>query len=192
MLVSKEDLPDVMTLTDPILVGKLIETGKVWELDEFLTQYDPESHILKDFPADVKEVIEARDGGFYAYPSHINSPDARRVYQLSEQYYRDLLSFGYNQGIIVNQNILKEAGLTLDDLRTEAGLLAAYQKVKDLNLEIDGAPVIPLLVDGKAYQEYSTLSFLQDTFGAMPVDKQGNYRDVILGSRNETGARISL
>ena len=185
MLVSKEDLPDVMTLTDPILVGKLIETGKVWDLDEFLTQYDPESHILKDFPTDVKEVIEARDGGFYAYPSHINSLDARRVYQLSEQYYRDLLSFGYNQGIIVNQNILKEAGLTLDDLRTEAGLLAAYQKVKDLNLEIDGAPVIPLLVDGKAYQEYSTLSFLQDTFGAMPVDKQGNYRDVILAQETK-------
>lgn len=180
MLVSKEDLPDVMTLTDPVLVGKLIETGKVWDLEEFLKQYDPESHILKDFPSDVKEVIEARDGGFYAYPSHINSPDAREVYQLTDQYYRDLLTFGYNQGIIVNQNILEEAGLMLDDLGTEAGLLAAYQKVKELNLEIAGAPIIPLLVDGKAYQDYSTLSFLQDTFGAMPIDKQGNYRDVIL------------
>ncbi|WP_169082469.1 hypothetical protein [Paenibacillus sp. PL91] len=179
MLVSGNDFPDVITVTNDVVVKKLIEADKVWELDEFLKKYDPESHLLTDFPADVKETIIQRDGGFYAYPSHINSEDARAVYPPTGQFYLDLIEYGSNSGMLVNEKILTEAGLTLDDIKTEAGLLAAFQKIKALNLKVDGAPVIPLLVDGKGFQG-PTLGFLQDTFGAMPVDKDGNYRDKLL------------
>jgi putative aldouronate transport system substrate-binding protein len=179
MLVSGNSFPDVITITNDVLIKKLIEADKVWELDEFLKKYDPDSHLLSDFPADVKETIISRDGGFYAYPSHINSEDARSVYPPSGQFYVDLIDYGSNSGILVNGNLLKEAGLTLDDIKTEAGLLAAYEKIKGMNLTVDGAPVIPLLVDGKGFQD-PTLGFLQDSFGAMPVDKDGNYRDKLL------------
>lgn len=180
MLVSSgEAFPDVITITNDVLGKKLIEAGKVWELDEFLKKYDPGSHLLTDFPADVKETIIERDGGFYAFPSHIDSEDARKQYPPSGQFYIDLVDYGSNNAIVVNENLLKEAGLTLEDIKTEKGLLAAYQKVKDMNLKVNGAPVIPLLVDGKSYQD-STLAFLQDSFGAMPVDKNGNYRDELL------------
>lgn len=180
MLVSSgQDLPDLLTITNDVLGKKLIEAGKVWDLDEFLKKYDPESHLLTDFPADVKQTIVDRDGGFYAYPSHIDSEDARKVYPPSGQFYIDTVDYATNNGIVVNKNLLNEAGLTLDDIKTEKGLLAAYQKIKDLNLKVNGASVIPLLVDGKSYQE-PTLGFLQDTFGAMPVDKDGNYRDRLL------------
>lgn len=180
MLVSGgTDFPDVVTITNEVLGKKLIEAGKVWELDEFLQQYDPESHLLKDFPADVKKAVTSRDGGFYAYPSHISSEDARKTYPPSGQFFVDMVEYAANGAIVVNSNILQEAGLTLDDIETEAGLLAAYKKIQDMNLQVDGAPVIPLLVDGKNYQG-PTLGFLQDSFGAMPVDKDGNYRDRLL------------
>jgi len=177
MLVSGKSFPDVLTVTNDVMVKKLIESGKVWNLEEFLKKYDPDSHILKDFPADVKGTIEERDGGFYAYPSHINSADQRKVYPPAGQFYVDQVDYATNNGILVNSNILKEIGMTLEDIKTEAGLFKAYEKAK--GLKVDGAPVIPLLVDGKGYQG-STLSFLQDTFGAMVVDKDGNYHDRLL------------
>ncbi|MBD2868629.1 type 2 periplasmic-binding domain-containing protein [Paenibacillus arenilitoris] len=180
MLVSSgEAFPDVITITNDVLGKKLIESGKVWDLEEFLKQYDPDSHLLTDFPADVKEAVIDRDGGFYAYPSHINSEDARALYPPSGQFYIDLVDYASNGAIVVNGNLLKEAGLTLDDIKTESGLLAAYRKIKDMNMKVNGAPVIPLLVDGKSYQG-PTLGFLQDSFGAMSVDKDGNYRDRLL------------
>lgn len=180
MLVSDGgDFPDVVTITNEVLGKKLIEAGKVWEIDEFLQQYDPESHLLKDFPEDIKQVVSSRDGGFYAYPSHMSSEDAREIYPPSGQFYIDMVDYAANGAVVVNSNILEQAGLTLEDIQTESGLLAAYKKIQDMNLQVDGAPVIPLLVDGKSYQG-PTLSFLQDTFGVMPVDKDGNYRDPLL------------
>ncbi|PWW02559.1 putative aldouronate transport system substrate-binding protein [Paenibacillus cellulosilyticus] len=177
MLLSNKEFPDVLTITNDVMVKKLIQSGKVWDLEEFLKKYDPDSHILKDFPADVKAVIEERDGGFYAYPSHINSEDARKVYPPSGQFYIDTVDYASNGGMLVNTNILKEIGMTLDDIKTEQGLLNAYEKAKAV--KVNGAAVIPLLVDGKGYQN-TTLSFLQATFGAMKVDKNGSYRDLLL------------
>lgn len=180
MLVSgSADFPDVVTVTNEVLGKKLIEAGKVWELDEFLQQYDPQSHLLTSFPADVKQTIVSRDGGFYAYPSHMQSEEARKAYPPSGQFFVDLVDYASNGALVVNADILEEAGLTLEDIQTESGLLAAYQKIKDMNLQVDGAPVIPILVDGKNYQK-TTLGFLQDSFGAMPVDQDGNYRDRLL------------
>lgn len=179
LVAGGNNFPDVITTPNEALGKKLIEAGKVWDLDELLKQYDPESHLLKDFPADVKEAIVSRDGGFYAFPSHINGNDARKLYPPAGQFYVDQVQYRANNAIVVNENILKEAGLTLDDIKTESGLLAAYKKVKEMNLKVNGAPVIPLLVDGKGYQG-PTLSFLMDTFGAMLVDKDGNYRNQLM------------
>lgn len=189
MLVSGNSFPDVITITNDVLIKKLIESGKVWDLDEFLKQYDPDSHLLTNFPADVKETIVSRDGGFYAFPSHINSQNARDMYPPSGQFYVDLIEYGSNSGILVNGNLLEEAGLTLEDIKTEAGLLAAYQKIKDMNLTVNGAPVIPLLVDGKGFQD-PTLGFLQETFGAMSVDKDGNYRDKLLAPETKEALKF--
>ena len=43
-----------LQLIGPDMGKKLVQAGKVWKLEEFLKKYDPESHLLKDFPADVK------------------------------------------------------------------------------------------------------------------------------------------
>ena len=79
--------------------------------------------------------------------------------------------------MIFNEQLMKQAGISVSDIKTEDDLLAAFKKVKDL--KVNGAPVIPLLIDGKVYQ-VATLPTLQDHFGAMEVDKAGNYRDKFL------------
>ena len=186
MLVSSNKLPDIMTLTDGTLEKKLIQAGKVWNLDDFLKKYDPTSPLLSNFPQDLKQALTARDGGWYAYPSHMDTQDARKIYPPSSQYYSDAAKFRNNGGIMFNQEIMKQAGISADDLKTEDGVLAAFKKVK--GLKINGTPVIPLQIDGKGYQGVSvgglghggSLGPLEAMFGAMPVDKNGDYRDVIL------------
>ena len=71
--------------------------------------------------------------------------------------------------------------MSLTALSTEQGLLDALKKVKDSNLKVNGADVIPLLVDGKNYWD-TTMRSITSQFGGMNVDKQGNYRDLIYSS----------
>ncbi|WP_127495298.1 extracellular solute-binding protein [Paenibacillus glycanilyticus] len=186
MLVSSNKLPDIMTLTDGTLEKKLIDAGKVWNLDEFLKKYNPSSPLLTNFPQDLKQALIERDGGWYAYPSHMDTQDAREIYPPSSEFYSDAAKYRNNNSIMFNQEIMKQAGIKEEELKTEDGVLAAFEKVK--GLKIDGAPVVPLLINGKDYQGLSvggtghgsTLGTLEAMFGAMPVDKDGNYRDVIL------------
>ena len=184
MLVSG-DIPDVITVADPDnatnIISKLVKSGKVWSLDELLKKYDPNSHLLKDFPNDIKNELIKRDGGWYAFPSHISSEDLRKTYPPSSQYYIDRNKYQYNDTIMVNGKILEQAGIDINSLGTEQGLLNALKKIKDSNLKVDGADVIPLLVDGKNYWD-TTMRSITSQFGGMNVDEKGNYRDLIYSS----------
>lgn len=193
MLVSSQ-LPDVMTITNDVLYKKLVQSQKVWKLDELLKKYDPKSHLLKDFPSDIKQALILRDGGWYAFPSHMSSNKAREQYPPSDQYYIDGYKYRDNGGIMFNTKLMRQAGITLDQVKTEDGLLAAYKKISDMKLTVDGAPVIPLLVDGKVYQD-NTLATLRNMFGCMSaatgdyiymsVDKDGSIRDPLLTPENK-------
>lgn len=176
MLATSGDLPDVMTVTDTALVKKLIDADKVWDLDEFLKKYNPSSTLLKSIPQDMKQAMITRDGGWYAFPSHLDSADAREMYPPSGGFYSDGAKFRNNNAVILNEQLMEQAGISVEDIKTEDDLLAAFEKVK--GMKVEGADVIPLLVSGKGYQG-ATLATLQDHFGAMPVDKAGNYRDII-------------
>ena len=178
MLASGAKLPDVMTLSDANEEAKLIKAGKVWNLQDFIKKYDPKSHLLKDFPNDIKKALTKRDGGWYAFPSHMISKDAKKIWKPSDQYFVDLEDYRNNNALMVNTKLMKQAGIKLDELKTENGLLAAYKKVASKNLKVNGAPVVPLLLDGKGYM-YSTVSVLSNMFGGMEVDKNGKYRDML-------------
>lgn len=180
MMVSSSDaFPDVITVAGDVMAKKLIQADKVWKLDEFLTKYDPDSHLLKEFPNDIKKGLIERDGDWYSMPSHIGGSDLQKQYPPSSEFYEDAFKYGDNKGIMFNEKLMKEAGIALSDLKTEEGVLAAYKKVQDMKLTVEGASVIPLQLDGKNYQG-EALQFLQRNFGAMQVDKEGNYRDTLL------------
>ncbi|MBD0384088.1 hypothetical protein [Paenibacillus sedimenti] len=185
MMVSSSDaFPDVITTIGQDMGKKLVEAGKVWELKEFLTKYDPESHLLKGFPEDVKKQMIKHYGGWYAIGSHMTSVDARKVYPPSSDYFADVAKYADNKGVLVNANIMKEAGIKLSDLKTEDGVLAALKKVKDMKLTVDGQPVIPLQIQGKNYHG-ETLQYLHRSFGAMPINKDGKHRHIYMSPENK-------
>lgn len=178
MLVNGE-LPDIICVTDPTAMKQLVTSGKVWQLEEFLAAYCPDSHILTAFPEDMKRELTERDGGWYAFPSHINSAGAMEIWEPASDFFVEYQKYNENSAIIWNRKLLEIAGLSVEELKTEEQVLAAFEKVKEMQLEVEGEPVIPMLLDGKDYQE-STLLFLERTFGAEYVDDEGNYTDIRL------------
>lgn len=176
MLATSQELPDIITITDRQLHKKLVDSGKIWDLDEFMKKYNPSSPLLTSFPADVKKAIIRSFGSFAAIPSHIGSEDLRKTYPPASESVKDSVEYGVNNNAMFNEKIMEEAGISIDDLKTEDGVLAAFEKVK--KLKVDGAPVIPLQINHKHYQ-YATIPTLLQQFGAMEVDKDGNFRDLI-------------
>lgn len=183
MMVSG-NLPDIITVTNATLIKELIDADLVWSLQEFLETYLPDSHLVNgSFPEDIKERLIARDGGWYTLPSHIISPDNRAYWGLNPATEELWLSTDYrfNNGIIFNKDIMDQLGITEEDVQTESGLLAALEKVKQANLDIDGASVIPLLADGNNFMgggwkaDGGAVGTFAAFFGAMPVDADGNW-----------------
>lgn len=178
LMLLNDELPDIISVTDSISISQLVSSGKVWRIDEFLEAYKPDSHILQDFPEDIKRELIRRDGAWYAFPSHINSADARGQWRTSP-YMEQVVQYNDNNAIIWNKKLLEQSGLEVENLRTQEDVLAAFQKVKDMEIQVEGEDVIVLLVDGKDYQD-PTLKYLEGTFGAEWVDEEGNYKDILL------------
>ncbi|WP_104803199.1 type 2 periplasmic-binding domain-containing protein [Blautia marasmi] len=179
LMLLNDELPDIISLTDETTISQLITSGKVWNLEEFLKKYCPDSHLLKSFPEDIKKELIKRDGGWYAYPSHMNSQDSRKIWKPSSKFFEDWTNYNDNNAVIWNRELLRKAGLTIEDVQTEEQVLAAWEQVKNMHLDVGGEAVIPLLVDGKGYSD-PTVKFLEYTFGAERVDENGNYRDILL------------
>lgn len=178
MIVNKK-LPDIMSLVDSTTIKELVDSGQVWNLQEFLETYDPESHLLNGgYPEDIKQLCIERDGGWYAFASHQNSPDNRKTYPPFSEYYDWSNKYSENYGILWNDAALEEFGLSVEDLKTEEQVLAAFDLIKNSDKTVNGASYIPLLVDGSNYQE-ATLRSLEYFFGSMPIDDDGNYQDWI-------------
>ena len=177
-LLVNGELPDMASVTDSTMISQLVDSGKVWDLEEFFETYLPDSHILRDFPEDVKEMLKERDGGWYAWPSHIDSDDARNQWPPTAECYADEEEYLWNCGIIWNRRLLDELGLSIEHLETKEEVLRAFERAKQWNQQKE-EEIIPLLVDGKDYQEF-TLDFLQETFGMLPIAKDGAYCSPIL------------
>ncbi|GHT55359.1 hypothetical protein FACS1894109_01770 [Spirochaetia bacterium] len=177
MLVSGK-LPDVMTLTDGDMIKELIDAGKVWKLEELLKTHDPGSHLLTDFPADMKEALKYKDGDWYSFPSHQDSPDARKVIP-PVPFYEDYFNYSVNVALMWDNDVLARVGLNKADLQTEEQVLAAWRKVKASGATAaNGQPIIPVMLNPN-YQ-YNPLIFLYMSFGAEEVDRNGVYHDRIL------------
>lgn len=172
IMLLDEELPDIVSIIDETTRQQLVTSGKVWEIDDFLETYKPDSHLLTDFPEDIKQELIKRDGAWYVYPSHLNSADTRAVWEPCSQFWKDVVEYNDNNAIIWNNALLSQLNLTVDKLQTEEQVLSAFDKAKE-------AGMIPLLLDGKAYQDPS-LKYLLGTYGAEWIDENGNYMDALL------------
>lgn len=176
LMIASNDLPDMISLTDADTIKQLIQSGKVWPMEEFLQQYDPESHLLTDFPEDIKNAVIYKYGGWYSLPSHMCSNDNRMTNPPSSQVYVDNVTKGHNSAIMFNQTIMDELGITQEDVQTEKGFYAACEKVKNSGYTVDGQSVFPVMLHANQWIEQSLDAIVAENFGVVPVDADGNYR----------------
>ncbi|HBA49735.1 MAG TPA: hypothetical protein DCZ91_18455 [Lachnospiraceae bacterium] len=161
LLLLNDELPEIISVTDSVTISQLVNSGKMWKLDEFLETYKPDSHLLTDFPEDTRTELIRRDGAWYAYPSHMNSEDARKHWNVSP-YQEEVVRYNDNNVIMWNLALLEQAGLQTDALGTWEEVLGALEKVKELQLQV----------------------------GAEWVDEEGHYRDILLQPQAKTALRF--
>lgn len=179
LMLLDDELPDVISVIDSTTVNQLVTSGKVWKIDEFLKTYKPDSHLLTEFPEDIKQELIKRDGGWYALPSHLNSKDARDIWKPCDEYWEDVVAYSDNNAIIWNKNLLEQLGIDISGVVAQEDVFAVLERAKRSGLKLDGQSIIPLLPDGNDYRS-TTLKFLLENFGAEWVDKNGDYQDNIL------------
>lgn len=180
LMIATDALPDMISLTNQTTVRELISSGKVWDMKEFLETYDPDSHILSDFPDDIKITLDNTYGGWYSLPSHMTSPDNRQRFPACSEVYTNISSYGSNGAIMFNKTMMDALGITQEDVQTEEGFYAACQRVKDSGYTVDGQSAIPVVLHGQNWTDTSLSWVIAANFGAVPVDENGDYRHMEL------------
>ncbi len=176
LMVASNDLPDVISVADSDSMKMLIDSGKIWDMQTFLETYDPESHLLKDFPEDIKASHYNTYGGWYSYPSHMESADNRKNFPPDAQVWIDIVEKGTNMAIMFNTNVMDAIGITPEDVSTESGFYEACQKVVDSGYAVDGQTVLPVVFHADTWINQSLDAAIASNFGVMPVDEEGHYR----------------
>lgn len=166
LMMVNGTVPDIISVSDEKMRAHLIASEAVWNLEELLEQYVPDSHLLSTYPADVKEQLVLRDGGWYGLASDLYSPDNKAQYPQAQDTYINLQTNGNNLGIIWNETLLKRLDLYPEIPQTETQVLQAFKKAVEKEATVNAQPVIPLLIDGIRYQD-TTLPVLYDTFGVV-------------------------
>jgi putative aldouronate transport system substrate-binding protein len=180
LMLATGELPEMMSLSDPTMREELIASGEVWDLQELFETYLPDSWILQNFPADVKSELIARDGGWYCFPSHMETKDNRVNYPPNSEFWADLVDFGSNSCVAFNDDIIEALDIDTTKLNSEEGVLEVLELVANSGYTTpDGEAVMPVLSNGSSYQGFIESSFGW-SFGALPVDAEGNYQSVYL------------
>ena len=185
LMIINGKLPDIISVSDTNMIKHLIGSGEVWKIEELLNTYLPQSHLLTDYPQDVKNELIRRDGDWYGLSSDLHSPLNQIRYEEPEDFYRELQQQGSRCGIIWNKALLKRLGLSPNSPHTEEEVLDVFETVVEKEITVNANPVIPLLVDGRNYQE-TTLPVLCHFFGAGRGNENGGYQECMAadGSRH--------
>ena len=130
MLQGKE-LPDLITLGWWLpQVGELIDSGRVYPLEELAQQYAPEF-----FDAASQEVLDwyrQDDGAVYCYPSASSSPAA----------YADGAIAPSNQVFLVRKDLYKALGSP--DMTTPEGFADTLRRAKEAFPFVNGYPLLTM------------------------------------------------
>lgn len=177
LMLATNDLPDIISVTNGDSIEDLIEAGAVWDMEEFLQTYDPDSWLLEGYPADHKQALVDRYGGWYSIASHIETPDNREIYPPDDECWVDVVEKGSNLCIMFNKDIMDALGITEEMVSTEQGFYEACELVKTSGYTTEsGESVMPVVLHANLWIGSSLDSIIAQNFGAVPVDEDGNYR----------------
>ena len=178
LMMINGNMPDILSVSDEQMIRHLITSDAVWNLDELLQQYLPDSHLLVDYPKDLKTLLMERDGGWYGLSGDIHSQENQEEYGEASEFYQTFQRKKQSSGIIWNKVLLKRLGYEIEDLQTEEAVLKIFKEVQEREITVNKEVVTPVLVDGENYSR-TTLAFLEDTFGASCVTADGAYQERI-------------
>ena len=178
LMITNNNLPDLMTLNNDDLIHEMIEADLVWDLGEFMETYMPDSHIFTDYPEDVKNEVIRRYGGWYFYSSHMMSDDAEKIWgypEGTEDYY-EALKYSDQFSIFINSEYASQLGIDVKSIDTEEKLLDLMKQFDEADLKNDaGADVYTLAYPMVSLSEIN-MRGLKYQFGTLPYDEEGNYR----------------
>ena len=177
--IAAADLPDLITMGNRDLYTEMIQAGMIWNMGEFMETYKPDSHILRDFPQDIKEVLIVRDGGWYAYPSHMNSPDAIERFGFPEplQEYFARKRYYNHSSIFMLERYADAVGVDVASVNTEEALLDFMQLLHDAELtNEEGADVFTFVLHAGIGYHTGFFHGLRMHFGVLPYDEDINFR----------------
>ena len=175
LMIANNSLPDLMSITNSDVYKELVAADMVWNMQEFLETYAPDSHMLEDFPEDIKGALTDTYGGWYSFPSHMESADNRENFPPDDQVWVDVVEYGDNGCIMFNKDIMDALDITEEDVSTQSGFYAACEKVKNSGYQVDGQSVLPVVLHWNLWIGTSLDGILAKNFGAVPVDADGNY-----------------
>ena len=188
LMLATNDLPDIISITNSDSMKDLINAGAVWDMQEFLEKYDPDSWLLEGYPEDHKQALIDRFGGWYSLASHIETADNRKVFPPDDECWVDVVEKGTNSCIMFDKSIMDALGITEEMVSTEEGFYEACELVKNSGYTTEnGESVIPVALHADGWIDTSLDGILSWNFGAVPVDEEGNYRHKELspGYKNE-------
>lgn len=177
LMLATNDLPDIISITNSDSMKDLIKAGAVWDMQEFLEKYDPDSWLLEGYPEDHKQALIDRFGGWYSLASHIETADNRKVFPPDDECWVDVVEKGTNSCIMFDKSIMDALGITEEMVSTEEGFYEACELVKNSGYTTEnGESVIPVALHADGWIDTSLDGILSWNFGAVPVDEEGNYR----------------
>lgn len=160
MLIQTGKLPDIITLDANSTQRKLLEDqGMVLPLNTLRDEYAPDLVV----PQSMIDWYTNEDGNWYSIASYYYGDDN---IEENEGFYET-----HNQNY-VRDDILKQIGMTYDDLRTKEGFLEALRAVKEQNIQYNGQPVVPYMV---LFADKADIQVAQQ-LGASQEDKDGNFQ----------------
>lgn len=182
LLMVDGNLPDLVTTDNTAVAADMIDAGLVWDMEELLQTYCPDSHLLTEFPEDVKEAYKDIQGGWYAVTSHISSDSITELYGYPtkeiEEYYT-AAQYDDRHAIFFYKPYVDQLGIDPEKIETEADLMEVLAKINDAHLVNEsGAEVYTLMVNGTNSRFTSFENTLANTFGAMRVSDEGTYQDI--------------
>lgn len=161
-LIQSGELPDVITVDANSTQRKLLESsGMTQPLDTLMEQYAPDLTV----PQSMIDWYTTEDGHWYSLASYYYGED-----NIAENngYYET-----HNQNY-VRDDILKQIGMSYDDLRTKEGFLNALRAVKEQNIRYNGQEVVPYMV---LFSDKADIQVAQQ-LGASEEDAQGNFQSI--------------
>lgn len=163
-LIAADSLPDFITLGWwESQVDEMINTGKVYALNELADEYDAYFYQVSD--ADVVNWYTREDGNIYGYPNSCFTPKDLEEHD----------NVGSNQTFLVRKDIYEAIGSP--DMTTPEGFQAAVEKAYEMFPMVDGEPLIP--VGAHVFGEQGNVSFDQYlmNFLAVPFEENGEIYD---------------